>query len=74
MASRSKGKAEEAIEELKALTGKEAIFLELDLASLASVRTAAETFLKWVQWKPHAWKYKKLTYLHQERATIAYPV
>ncbi|OBZ71335.1 hypothetical protein A0H81_08860 [Grifola frondosa] len=45
MASRSKNKADAAIAELKTLTGKEAIFLELDLSSLASVRKAANEFL-----------------------------
>jgi len=45
MASRSKEKADAAISELKAQTGKEAIFLELDLSSLASVRKAAEEYL-----------------------------
>lgn len=46
MASRTKSRAEGAIQELKVSTGKEAIFLELDLASLASVRRAAEEFLR----------------------------
>ena len=45
LAARSKEKAEAAIAELKDATGKEAIWLELDLASLASVRRAAEAFL-----------------------------
>ncbi|KAJ2990506.1 hypothetical protein NUW54_g8450 [Trametes sanguinea] len=45
MASRSKEKAEAAIASLKEATGKEAIFLELDLSSLASVRRAAKEFL-----------------------------
>ena len=45
LASRSAGKAKEAIDELKADTGKEALFLQLDLASLKSVRKAAEEFL-----------------------------
>ncbi|KAG8701246.1 hypothetical protein FRC09_005481 [Ceratobasidium sp. 395] len=45
LAARSKTKADEAIEWLKKETGgKVAIFLELDLASLASVRKAAEEF------------------------------
>lgn len=48
MASRSKQKAEAAIAELKEDTGKEAIFLELDLGSLASVRKAADEFLRCV--------------------------
>ncbi|KZV86948.1 NAD(P)-binding protein [Exidia glandulosa HHB12029] len=45
MASRSKSKAEEAIAQLHRETGKSAIFLELDLGSLASVKQAAQTFL-----------------------------
>lgn len=46
MGSRSKSKADAAIKDLKAATGKEAIFLELDLSSLASVRRAADEFLR----------------------------
>lgn len=46
MASRSRSKAEEAIKDLKEQTGKEAIFLELNLANLSSVRKAAEEFLR----------------------------
>lgn len=42
---RNKEKADETIAELKELTGKEAIFLDLDLSSLASVRRAAAQFL-----------------------------
>ena len=45
LAARSRAKGEAAIAELKTATGKEAIFLELDLSSLASVRKAAEEFL-----------------------------
>ena len=45
LAARSKEKADAAIAALKEATGKEAIFLELDLASLASVRKAADEFL-----------------------------
>lgn len=45
LAARSRPKAEEAIAALKKLTnGKEAIFLELDLASLDSIKKAAEEF------------------------------
>lgn len=47
MGSRSKSKAEAAIKELKEATGKEAIFLELDLSSLPSVRKSAEEFLRY---------------------------
>ena len=43
--ARSKSKTEAAIAEIKAATGKEAIFLELDLSSLDSVKKAAQEFL-----------------------------
>ncbi|EPS94683.1 NAD-binding protein [Fomitopsis schrenkii] len=46
MASRSREKAEAAIAQLRDETGREAIFLELDLSSLASVRKAASEFLR----------------------------
>lgn len=45
MASRNAQKAKAAIEELEKDTGKEALFLELNLASLDSVRKAAQEFL-----------------------------
>ena len=45
LATRSRSKAEAAISSLKEATGKEAIFLELDLASLKSVKKAAEEFM-----------------------------
>ncbi|KAG8941226.1 hypothetical protein FRC04_004678 [Tulasnella sp. 424] len=45
MASRSKQKAEQAITDLKQETGKDAIFLELDLASLDKVTKAAKEFM-----------------------------
>ncbi|PPR07468.1 hypothetical protein CVT26_013438 [Gymnopilus dilepis] len=44
IAARSQVKCEEAIEELKTATGKEAHFLQLDLSDLHSVRNAATTF------------------------------
>jgi retinol dehydrogenase-12 len=45
LAARSKDKADSAIEWLKTETdGKTAIFLQLDLADLESVRRAAEEF------------------------------
>jgi len=44
--SESRGKA--AIEDLKKETGREAIWLKLDLSSLKSVKAAAEEFLEWV--------------------------
>lgn len=45
LAARSPERAAQAIEELKADTGKDAIFLQLDLSDLPSVRKAAEEFL-----------------------------
>ncbi|EIW74073.1 NAD(P)-binding protein [Coniophora puteana RWD-64-598 SS2] len=45
IASRDEAKAKRAIEELKGVTGKEALFLRLDLANLRKVKTSAEEFL-----------------------------
>ncbi|KAF5343485.1 hypothetical protein D9758_015640 [Tetrapyrgos nigripes] len=45
MASRNSEKAMAAIEDLKTKTGKEALFLKLDLADLKSVKAAAEEFM-----------------------------
>ncbi|KAG9022799.1 hypothetical protein FS837_006145 [Tulasnella sp. UAMH 9824] len=45
MAARSKAKAETAIAELKSVTGKEALFLQLDLANLDSITKAANEFM-----------------------------
>ncbi len=45
IAGRSREKAEKAIAALKQQTGKEALFLELNLASLASIKKAAQEFL-----------------------------
>ena len=44
IASRDRSRVEAAIQELKSVTGKEAYFLELDLASLSSVKAAAQAF------------------------------
>ncbi|KAF7303833.1 NAD(P)-binding protein [Mycena indigotica] len=44
MASRNPQKASQAIDELERVTGKRAIFLELDLSDLASVKSAAMEF------------------------------
>ncbi|TEB39776.1 NAD(P)-binding protein [Coprinellus micaceus] len=44
-AARSQERAEKAIKDLKTETGKEGIWLKLDLADLKSVKTAAEEFL-----------------------------
>ncbi|KAK7064982.1 NAD(P)-binding protein [Favolaschia claudopus] len=46
LASRNKTKAADAIQKLEKETGKKAIFLQLDLADLRSVRRAATTFLE----------------------------
>lgn len=48
IAGRNPAKAEQAIAELKERTGKVAIFLELDLASLDSIRRAATNFKRYV--------------------------
>jgi retinol dehydrogenase-12 len=44
IAARNSEKADEAIADLKTVTGKEAIFLKLDLADLKAVKAAAEEF------------------------------
>jgi short-subunit dehydrogenase len=49
LAARSEDKAKAAIEDLKQTTGKEAIFLRLDLSSLQSVKASAEEFLSCVR-------------------------
>ena len=48
LAARNPEKAHATIEALKVQTGKEAIFLELDLSSLEAVRKAAAEFLRCV--------------------------
>lgn len=45
LAARSKQNADAAIASLKEETGQEPIFLEVNLASLASVKKAAQEFL-----------------------------
>ena len=49
LAARNKSRADAAIADLKVATGREAIFLELDLASLASVRRAADDFMRYLK-------------------------
>lgn len=44
IATRSKDRADRAIAELREETGNEALFLQLDLADLSSVRKAVEEF------------------------------
>ncbi|KAG8929605.1 hypothetical protein FRC01_004065 [Tulasnella sp. 417] len=45
MAARSQAKAEAAIAELKTVTGKDALFLQLDLANLESITKSANEFM-----------------------------
>jgi short-subunit dehydrogenase len=49
MASRSQSKAEDAIKELKEQTGKEALFLKLDLGDLKSIKSSAAEFLRYLR-------------------------
>lgn len=46
MASRNEAKALAAIAQLEKETGRQAIFLRLDLADLKSVRAAAQEFMR----------------------------
>ena len=48
LAARSTQKANDAIAELKNETGKEAIFLQLDLSDILAVRRSAQEFLSYV--------------------------
>ena len=48
IAARNAEKSVEAIRDLMAITGKEARFIQLDLADLKSVKKAASEFLKLV--------------------------
>ena len=45
--ARSQAKAEEAINKLRELTGKDALFLKLDLGDLKAVKATAEEFLRY---------------------------
>jgi len=47
VAARSQEKAEQAIKDLKEATGKEGIFLKLDLSDLPSIKAAAQEFLRY---------------------------
>ena len=49
LAARSAQKANEAITELQEETGKQAIFLQLDLSDIPSVRRSAQEFLSYVR-------------------------
>ncbi|KAF8799006.1 NAD(P)-binding protein [Phlegmacium glaucopus] len=65
IAVRSEEKAKSAIDELKEQTGKEAIFLKLDLADLQSIKTATEDFMS---------KEKELHVLFNNAGVMAPPV
>jgi retinol dehydrogenase 12 len=49
IAGRNAKKVHEAITDLKEETGKEALFLQLDLSDLQSVKECAEEFLRFVR-------------------------
>ncbi|EIM81872.1 NAD-P-binding protein [Stereum hirsutum FP-91666 SS1] len=65
MASRSPDRAQGAIQQLRDETGKEALYLHLDLADLTSVRKSAEEFLS---------KETELHVLFNNAAVMACPV
>ncbi|KAI0738886.1 NAD(P)-binding protein [Daedaleopsis nitida] len=65
LAARSRSKAESAIASLKQMTGKEAIFLELDLSSLVSIKASAEEFLS---------KERELHMLYNNAGVMASPM
>jgi retinol dehydrogenase-12 len=50
LAARNAQKVDEAIAELKNETGKEAIFLQLDLADIPAIRRSAQEFLSCVSY------------------------
>jgi hypothetical protein len=70
MGVRSREKAEAAIKDIKESTGKEALFLKLDLADLKAVKTAAKEFLRSIflplksDFTPLIRSYSKETELH----------
>ena len=49
MAPRNKQKAQAAIADLKRDTGKDAVFLETDLADLNSIKRAVEQFTRFIR-------------------------
>ncbi|KIM89111.1 hypothetical protein PILCRDRAFT_60821 [Piloderma croceum F 1598] len=65
VAARSPEKAESAIKRLKVITGKDAIFLQLDLANLKAIKAAAEEFNS---------KEKELHVLFNNAAVMAPPI
>lgn len=65
IAGRSQERVEQAIQDIKAETGKEALFLKLDLADLTSVKAAAEEFQR---------KETRLDVLYNNAGVMAPPV
>lgn len=55
VAARNPEKAQKAIEDLKTATGKQALFLKLDLADLKSVKAAGEEFNRYVVIADYRW-------------------
>ena len=73
LAARNEDRAKAAIEDLKQVTGKEAVWLKLDLSSLKSVKAAADEFLEWV----HGSNLERAvpdSCFHQERTGITHPI
>ncbi len=64
-------KADAAIADLKSETGKEAIFLQLDLADISAVRKSAEEFLSCALFPCITTEFL-LTIVHQEGESAAY--
>ncbi|KAG6868967.1 hypothetical protein C0993_006489 [Termitomyces sp. T159_Od127] len=52
IAVRNKEKAQEAIKDLEEATGKQAFFLQVDLADLPTIKSGAEEFLRGVMMPP----------------------
>ena len=67
LAARSASKANAAIAELKAETGKEAIFLQLDLSDIPAVRKSAKEFLSYAQYHPAQMNSRLIAKLLSER-------
>ncbi|EIN04707.1 NAD(P)-binding protein [Punctularia strigosozonata HHB-11173 SS5] len=65
LAARSESKAKEAIRDLREETGKEAIFLKLDLSDLKAVKASAEEFMS---------KESKLHLLYNNAGVMAAPI
>ena len=73
LAARSAQKANEAIAELKNETGKEAIFLQLDLSDLHAVHKSAQEFLSYVFVCFVCRGVHEMCFVFQERKSFACP-